>query len=197
MRSGRRGRRRRARAGRGSRPQHHRAAGITVGVRTLEREEIGVAVIGAAEEQLDIGHGDVGRALQERHHAGRQRGGDAGARRNAPWRERRTIRSSRIALCSGPGSVRLIGDLAEMWSCRLRPTPRSATLTAMPCARSSSGSPIPDSISKLRRVDDAAGKITSRSACAVTRLAVLAGIRRRPRACRRGRAASSAPRTRP
>ena len=67
-------------------------------------------------------------------------------------------RSSRIAACSGPGRRRRQVMPAEMWSCRLRPTPRSGTAGAMPCAAQVVGVADPRQHQQLRRVDDAAGE---------------------------------------
>ena len=50
----------------------------------------------------------------------------------------------------------------------IEPTPRSPTLTSMPWARSSSGSPMPDSISSCGELMTPPHRITSRSARAMT-----------------------------
>ena len=55
------------------RPQHHRAAGVGIGVSAAERPQIGRGRHRrGVEDELHVGQGGVGPAFQERHAAGRQ-----------------------------------------------------------------------------------------------------------------------------
>ena len=146
------------------------AAAEAVGIGLGKGREIGCAVIGARDEQeLDVGQGQLRRRLfRKAMTAARQSVAMPVAEEIGPASST-AMRSSRIFACNGPGSLRRIGDRGREWSCRFWPTPGSGTLTAMPCARSSSGSPMPDSIRSCGELITPPARMTSRSARATWR----------------------------
>ena len=141
------------------RPQHHRAAAEAVGIRLGKRRQIGRRLERRSDKQkLHIRQQPRPAGSSERPSCRRAARRKCPSRRNRSCPDRPRCGRAASCACSGPGSARRHRMPAEMWSCRLRPTPLSGAVTAMPCGAQIVGVANPRQHQQLRRVDDPAGE---------------------------------------
>ena len=180
------------------RPQHHGAAAEAVLHRAGGTAEIGCAVSGAARNSNWMsGSASSLRLLDEApctppgmslaRLVPKQIG--CGERHRDAVEPHRAVKRPRPAAArTGSPPRRGPADFADAGS---------ATCGSMPCARSASGSPMPDSISTCGELMTPPASSTSRSARSDRGCRRPGGIRRRRRGCPRARCATPARRSRP